>query len=94
MLQIFNDPIFLTIFVVLVIVFFFGIIRKLLKLAFVVFLAIVVYLAYFYFTDQPVPVDLQESLNDGKQAAQQVIDKTREVIEEGKKRIDRIDDGE
>jgi hypothetical protein len=95
MLQIFNDPIFLGIFVVLVIVFFFGIIKKLLKMAFVIFLAIVIYLGYFHFTDQSVPVEVQESLDGGKEAAQQVIDKTRDVIDEGKRLMDRdSEDGE
>ncbi|MBC8477962.1 hypothetical protein H8D51_00295 [bacterium] len=88
MLQIFNDPIFLGIFVVLVVIFFFGIIKKLLKLALVVFLAIVIYLAYFHFTDREVPIDVQESLEQGKQAAQQVMTKTREVVEEGKRLLD------
>ncbi len=88
MLQIFTDPIFLVIFIVLVIVFFFGIIKKLLKLALVVFLAIVVYLAYFHFTEQEVPVEVRQSLEQGREAAGELLEKTKEVVDEGKRLLD------
>ena len=94
MAQIFTEPLFLGIFVVLLVIFFFGIIKKLLKLALVVFLALVVYFAYFHFTGQEAPVDIQQSLEEGKQAVEQVKEKTKTAVEEGKRLLDELGDDE
>ena len=97
-----DQPVYLIVAVILAIVILFSFIKKLIKLAMVVTAAFVLYIAYLMWTGKEVPVSyedvsskvkgkVEEGLQAGKKAGQELIEKGKEkILEEAEKKLDKI----
>ena len=97
-----DQPVYLIVAVILAIVILFSFIKKLIKLAMVVAAAFVLYIAYLMWTGKEVPVSyedvsskvkgkVEEGLQAGKKAGQELIEKGKEkILEEAEKKLDKI----
>lgn len=92
--QIMSNPILLAIAVILLIVLVFGILKRLFKIAGFVFLIVIAFMAYVYFTSDNPQESMQNLLNDGKEKLNQAKEKVKDVSDEVKKEVDKLQSGE
>ena len=97
-----DEPVYLIVAVILAIAILFSFIKKLIKLAIVVAAMFVLYVAYLIWMGKEVPVSyedvsskvkgkVEEGLQAGKKAGQELIEKGKEkILEEAEKKLDKI----
>ena len=97
-----DQPVYLIVAVILAIAILFSFIKKLIKLAIVAAAVFVLYIAYLMWTGKEVPVSyedvsskvkgkVEEGLQAGKKAGQELIEKSKEkILEEAEKKLDKI----
>ncbi len=97
-----DQPVYLIVAVILAIAILFSFIKKLVKLAIIVAAVFVLYIAYLTWTGKDVPVSyedvsskvkgkVEEGLQAGKKAGQELIEKSKEkILEEAEKKLDKI----
>jgi len=97
-----DQPVYLIVAVILAIAILFSFIKKLVKLAIIVAAVFVLYIAYLTWTGEDVPVSyedvsskvkvkVEEGLQAGKKAGQELIEKSKEkILEEAEKKLDKI----
>ena len=97
-----DQPVYLIIAVILAIAILFSFIKKLIKLAIVVAAVFVLYIAYMMWTGKEAPGSfedvsskvkgkVEEGLQAGKKAGQELIEKSKDkILEEAEKKLDKI----
>ncbi|MBC8358623.1 MAG: hypothetical protein ISS41_11535 [Candidatus Aminicenantes bacterium] len=81
-----SSPIFIIILAILVIIIVIAIIKRLLKLLIPVFILVVLYVGYLYFTGQKIPTTKEEILQHGKETIEKIKDKGEEILKENYKK--------
>ena len=80
-----NDPILITITVILAAIVLYSCIKKLFKVALVVLALIVVYIGILYLTGQPIPQTADELLDMGKETYEKGKEAVEKTIEDATK---------
>jgi len=78
-----NDPVYITISIVLAIIVVFGIIKKLFKLFFTAFAILVLYLFYLNYTGKEIPKDLNELSDSIKDNVESVGKEAKDLLDDG-----------
>ena len=88
----YSDPIYLIIAVILSALLLYSLIKKLIKFMLYVLAALVLYLAYLYYSGKEIPRDVNEIINQGKETIErvggQVIDNIDKIIKDSKSKGD------
>lgn len=76
-----NEPIYLTIFSILILILVYSILKKIFKLLMIILIVLICYIGYLMYTDQTLPN--QEKINSVK-------DKVLQEVEKGINKLDEI----
>jgi c-di-AMP phosphodiesterase-like protein len=88
-----NDPVYLTIAVILAIAVLFSIIKKLFKFAVILIAICVIYVGYLYYTGSEIPETTDDLIEDVSKrtegAVENLLDKSQELIKKADDYIDK-----
>ena len=76
-----NNPMYLTITIILSAVVVFSIVKKLFKYAAILIIICMLYFGYLYYTDQEIPINADDIMNDMGINTEEVIDGIEGAVE-------------
>jgi len=76
-----NDPVYLTILVIISFAILFSIVKKLFKFAAILITICIIYLGYLHYTGQEVPINADDFMNDMGKNTEEVIEGIEGAVE-------------
>jgi predicted membrane protein len=77
-----NDPVYITIAVILAIAVVFSVIKKLFKFAAILIAICILYIGYLYYTGQEIPKTADDLIEDVSEKAEDLKKKVKKVIKD------------
>ena len=81
-----NDPVYLTILVIISFAIIFSIIKKLFKFSAILITICIIYLGYLHYTGQKIPINTDDLMNNMGENTEEVIEGIEDAVENLKKK--------
>ena len=85
-----NDPVYITIAVILAIAVVFSVIKKLFKFAAILIAICILYIGYLYYTGQEIPKTADDLIENVSEKTEGAVDGLREKSEDLKKKVKKV----
>ena len=85
-----NDPVYITIAVILAIAVVFSVVKKLFKFAVILIAICVLYVGYLYYTGEEIPETSDDLIEDVSKRTEDVVKGLREKSEDFKKKVKKV----
>lgn len=83
-----SNPVFLVVFIIILAVILYSLLKKLFKLALIALIAIIIFFGYIYLTEDKPEQKIQNYIEQGAEALDDVKDKAKEVGSDIKDKVD------
>ena len=81
-----NDPVYLTILVIISFAIIFSIVKKLFKLSAILITICIIYLGYLHYTGQEIPINTDDLMNNMGENTEEVIEGIEDAVESLRKK--------
>ena len=81
-----NDPVYLTILVIISFAIIFSIVKKLFKLSAILITICIIYLGYLHYTGQEIPINTDDLMNNMGENTEEVIEGIEDAVGNLKKK--------
>ena len=85
-----NDPVYITIAVILAIAVVFSLVKKLFKFAAILIAICVLYIGYLYYTGEEIPKTADDLIENVSEKTEGAVDGLREKSEDLKKKVKKV----
>ena len=85
-----NDPVYLTLLVIISFAIIFSIVKKLFKLSAILITICIIYLGYLHYTGQEIPINTDDLMNNMGENTEEVIEGIEDAVENLKKKSEDI----
>ena len=85
-----NDPVYITIAVILAIAVIFSVVKKLFKLAVILIAICVLYVGYLYYTGEEIPETSDDLIEDVSKRTEDAVEGLLEKSEDLKKKVKKV----
>jgi predicted membrane protein len=85
-----NDPVYITIAVILAIAVVFSVVKKLFKFAAILIAICVLYIGYLYYTGEEIPKTTDDLIENVSEKTEGAVDGLREKSEDLKKKVKKV----
>jgi predicted membrane protein len=85
-----NDPVYITIAVILAIAVVFSVVKKLFKFAAILIAICVLYIGYLYYTGEEIPKTADDLIENVSEKTEGAVDGLREKSEDLKKKVKKV----
>jgi len=85
-----NDPVYITITVILAIAVVFSVVKKLFKFAVILIAICVLYVGYLYYTGEEIPKTADDLIENVSEKTEGAVDGLREKSEDLKKKVKKV----